>query len=161
MPASGVSRNATFAQIRRVEELYKGAKPRRLRCAQRRIELRIALKFQFCDDLLRQIARGQKLNLVLHRGRIARQRGKHRRLIGDIVLALIEHDHGRTRIQGRQKHQHEQAQRHDRKRDIADQPQRSRTTRRKSANPNGASPDAGESGVEAKCGAGFCKAMDR
>ncbi len=86
------------------------------------VEFRVLHQVQLVDDLRRQIAGGQHLNLVLHGGRIGRHVGQDRRKIGDVVLARIEHHHRRRSVVRRPENQHQQCQRERAERDIANKP---------------------------------------
>ena len=90
---------------------------RRSRRHDHRIEFGIVVKLQLGDDLGGDLARRDDLNLVLQGRRIGGQLRQHGGQIGDVVLALIQHDHCRTGIlpgqqQRHQSRQHDHGQRH-------------------------------------------------
>jgi hypothetical protein len=85
------------------------------------IEFRIVGQLQPVHHRGREIARGDDLNLVLHRGRIGGERRDHRGKVGDVVLAGIQQHRGRTGIEGRQGQRHDHGAQHDPAHHLQDQ----------------------------------------
>ena len=85
------------------------------------VEIRVLHQVQLVDHLGRQIAGLQHLNLVLHRSGVCRHIGQHRRKIGDVVLARIDHHKRRRCVMRRPQREHQQGQREHAERHIADQ----------------------------------------